>query len=1214
MRGEPSNGTCGVASVSKVRESMESVRERLGDLSRLQRRLLIAAIVALDAVLGLLYQSGISNGLDAVLGGNLPNDMVWLSQSLQLISMGFLLVKVVFDDLSHGWYRSVLMALSPLFLLLVVLFTIELLMRGLDTQATIYFNLSSIGFSTLTWSSTYLAIAVGCTLTYSVQRYGNFAQSEFFMLGMYVAVMLMWMDFFYPLHATPKDGVLVWSVLVWTLVGAFVLTGVAGIIIDRLVFRGFRDRKSSPDVMMIASLGVALVLRAIVYLRFGAGTKLYEPDVDWRIAREQRFEASTTVTKLNLGDRSLESGEVYRYGACEQVGTNPETGAPIYEKITTEGSAPLADVYSVGSDCVTELTANYTYYSAAMPFVIFASVGLLLLLLTKTRLGRRMRAVADNPELAASCGINVERVHMTSAFLSAGISGIGGAIFAMTIRYSPETGFTLLLPAFAVIVLGTIGSIPGAIVGAVIIGFVRSVSSPILMGIGSPLERSNYANLAEVMPYVLIIAILLIMPKGIGDAYDQWKIKRIRQRAEDGFTPNPKRAAWLGVVAAPTGLHHFSMRNGIRGQRYLLSSIIAYIVYRFSGFVREHSIANDGLFAMLTGGDASITLDHAPSALTAAEQEHWLWLMHGEEVLIAFLANIGFLLWPAVPILLYLLAWREASYILRDREMKQSELLPAMLNRVSTTWHRFSASLQTRLNSITDVVNDKTQQVSVRASAIGARVSTFVNAKVDVNREDLLARFKMPYGRESERGSWALFILLALIMALFINWLPVADSDQATFVKALQVSNVLVTLSIFAILAMSLNLHTGITGQLNFGVIFFASIGAITVGLLTAPKDLHGYDWPVIPAVFLAMVLGALAGWLLAFPTARLRSDYFAIITISLGEIVRVLLSGEPLLRAGSWGSAVGISRYTLPLQEWWFCGSDGPVDANGAPLSATACSNTDGIDSMAVTVGDLLGLGQPAPYLMVLAIIGVIATVLTWWLLNTVLASPWGRILRSIREDEMVAQHHGHDILKHKAASLALGAAIAAFAGALWAWKLNGFQPSFMSPSKTTFLVWAAFIIGGLGNNRGMLIGASIIVLMEFVFNVLVAAQGSSDLPLHEQADMLDDWFTWLVVDTVEVMWICLAIMVVAYLLRWRPIQETFMHFTIILALAALFFDQRSIDEVFLNGEIRAGMAYVKVLLVGLLLIFSLRFNPKGLLPEVPYRPDHPLKGGEEQ
>ena len=365
------------------------------------------------------------------------------------------------------------------------------------------------------------------------------------------------------------------------------------------------------------------------------------------------------------------------------------------------------------------------------------------------------------------------------------------------------------------------------------------------------------------------------------------------------------------------------------------------------------------------------------------------------------------------------------------------------------------------------------------------------------------------------------------------------------------------------------------------------------------------------------MVFGAIAGWLLAYPTARLRSDYFAIITISLGEIVRVLLSGEPLLRAGSWGSAVGISRYKLPLQEWWFCGSNPPLDANGEPLSATACSNTEGIDSMAVTIGDLLNLGEPAPYLMVLAMIGVLGIIFVWWLLNTVLASPWGRILRSIREDEMVAQHHGHDILRHKAASLALGAAIAAFAGALWAWKLNGFQPSFMSPSKTTFLIWAAFIIGGVGNNRGMLIGASIIVLMDFIFNVLVAGQGSSSLPLHDTAVMIDSWFEWLVVDTHQAMWLCICIMVTAYLCRWKAVQETFLHLSLICALAVMFFDQRSIEEVFVIGQneiIQADMAYVKVLLVGLLLIFSLRYNPKGLLPEVPYRPSLPQKEAEDQ
>ena len=235
---------------------------------------------------------------------------------------------------------------------------------------------------------------------------------------------------------------------------------------------------------------------------------------------------------------------------------------------------------------------------------------------------------------------------------------------------------------------------------------------------------------------------------------------------------------------------------------------------------------------------------------------------------------------------------------------------------------------------------------------------------------------------------------------------------------------------------------------------------------------------------------------MLAYPTARLRMDYFAIVTISLGEIVRVLLAGEPLLRAGSWGSSIGISRYTLPGESWWFCGSDVPNKAPLAGLDATLgtaddiiqrmepsdCRDAVDLSSPAVSIGDLMNLDQAAPYMMLLAVIGILSTIFVWWLLDTILASPWGRILRAIREDEEVAQHHGHDVLTHKAASLALGAAIAGFAGALWAWKLTGFQPNHMMPARSTFLVWAAFIVGGAANNRGMVVGAFIIVLMEFV------------------------------------------------------------------------------------------------------------------------------------
>ena len=63
-------------------------------------------------------------------------------------------------------------------------------------------------------------------------------------------------------------------------------------------------------------------------------------------------------------------------------------------------------------------------------------------------------------------------------------------------------------------------------------------------------------------------------------------------------------------------------------------------------------------------------------------------------------------------------------------------------------------------------------------------------------------------------------------------------------------------------------------------------------------------------------------------------------------------------------------------------------------------------------------------------------------------------KLLKAIREDEEVAQHHGHDVLTQKAASLALGAAIAALAGAFWAWKLTGFEPTFMAPARSLILM----------------------------------------------------------------------------------------------------------------------------------------------------------------
>ena len=131
----------------------------------------------------------------------------------------------------------------------------------------------------------------------------------------------------------------------------------------------------------------------------------------------------------------------------------------------------------------------------------------------------------------------------------------------------------------------------------------------------------------------------------------------------------------------------------------------------------------------------------------------------------------------------------------------------------------------------------------------------------------------------------------------------------------------------------------------NFGVIFFVGLGAVSVGLLSAPVATNGYGWNPWLATAAAVLIAALIGWLLAYPTARLRMDYFAIVTISLGEMLRISLQAEPLLRAGTVTSAIGISQYSRPLENWW---EEGP----------------------SVLVGSILGLHVAAPYVVLLSIL----------------------------------------------------------------------------------------------------------------------------------------------------------------------------------------------------------------------------------------------------
>ena len=1260
-----------------IQQIRENYSQLTNSLTTSQKRLLLTSILFIDSlILGLTYGNGILNLLDILLLDKLPTDLIWLMQIVESISAGFIVVKMFFDDIPKSNLRTLLILLSPLFLVFVVFVTLEALLQGLETRATITLDLISISTGTLTWASTYLAIAIGLTLTYKVQRYGNFAQSEFFMIGMYLAMILVWSDYFVPMYDAPRDGVLTWSVLCWTLLAAFILTGIAGIIIDRLVYRGFREENASPQVMMIASLGVALILRAITYLRFGSSRNMFEPDSDWRMPT-MRWELPTTKFRFNLGERELipaepfwdsngngiydrgnngllesfidldgdnrwDAGQTYNHYNCEQTGVDEVTGEPILSRIVSEDSRPFFELYDTNIDCITQATTNYAYYKGIVPVVIFSSVAILLLLLTKTRLGRKMRAVADNPELAASSGINVEQIQLTSAFLSAGISGIGGAIFAMTLRYNPETAFTLLLPSFAVIVLGTIGSIPGAIVASLIVGFVRALSSPILIGIGSPLGRSNYTALDGVMPYIFLVAVLMIMPEGIGDAYEKWKVDRLRakrsreeERKLSGESEQPSRIITFMLAIFPLtallGLHNWWNNRTDRAQTLGFLTVGGYSIHRLLQFVKTNSFASgtcsescisdttvETNYGIIAGSDGILQPEDSPffSDSVSEIDSTWFDLMQTEIWFVDMLASFDSLFWPLFPILLYTFALFECQEYLYGTSTSNRNKIET--KSIITPMREFLIYSVTQIKNVYRIlIKNLNSFIKPSRDYIASNLSrSYSNSSKYLHNQFPTLSTRMKYGRESVVGSNIMFIVLLIILILFLVWLPISDSDNMNFNKTLQVSNVLLTLSIFILMSFSLNLHTGITGMVNFGVIFFVGIGAITVGILTAPTDVHGYDWPVIPATIAAILLAAAFGWALAYPTARLRMDYFAIVTISLGEIVRVLLAGEPLLRVGSIGSAIGISKYTLPLKQWWFCGSGVSIGPDSDYISADACRDDELLLGPANKVGEILnlvdvnGTVEPAPYMFLLAVIGMISVVVVWWLLETILSSPWGRILKAIREDEDVAQHHGHDVLSHKAASLALGAGIAGLAGVLWAWKLTGFEPSIMAPARSTFLVWAAFIIGGKANNKGMIVGAFIIVLMEFVFNVLVAAQGSPDLPLYSTADSIDRLFKWLVIDQLDATKVFGIILLIGLLLQHRSIIDIGISGVFIFLFSLLMLGERSIDESFTGGIIRADMAYVKVLLIGCLMLFSLKLNPKGLIPEVPFRPkNNPVK-----
>ena len=248
----------------------------------------------------------------------------------------------------------------------------------------------------------------------------------------------------------------------------------------------------------------------------------------------------------------------------------------------------------------------------------------------------------------------------------------------------------------------------------------------------------------------------------------------------------------------------------------------------------------------------------------------------------------------------------------------------------------------------------------------------------------------------------------------------------------------LTTVAIFAILALALNLQWGYTGVFNFGIVAFFMVGAYTSALLTldAPGEFEdyvgGFSLPV-PVGWLAGMgaAGALA-LLVGLPTLRLRRDFLAIATIGVAEILRSAANSVPgLVNRGR--GLNGIPRFLDEL-------------ASGADYRWV-----------------LLGIA-----LVMLFVVYVVVWRAT--------GSPWGRVLRAIRENEDTAKASGKDTVNFRMQSFVLGGMIMGLAGAIFAHRVGTIAPNAFSNLFGTFLVWAMLMVGGSGNNRGAVLGALVV------------------------------------------------------------------------------------------------------------------------------------------
>ena len=307
-----------------------------------------------------------------------------------------------------------------------------------------------------------------------------------------------------------------------------------------------------------------------------------------------------------------------------------------------------------------------------------------------------------------------------------------------------------------------------------------------------------------------------------------------------------------------------------------------------------------------------------------------------------------------------------------------------------------------------------------------------------------------------------------------------------------------------------------VIGFFAYRAVLDPAVDAVEAVSPAATGYLGGLGLPVLVAWPVGGLLAAGAAWLIGKTALGLRSDYLAIATLGIAEIIIAVMKNEDWLARGV-KNVIGIPR-PLPYE----------IDLQADPGFVDRATSL-GLDP--VTASTLyVKLGYSVLFVIVLLVV--------LWMAQMALKSPWGRMMRAIRDNEVAAEAMGKDVTRRHLQIFVLGSAVCGIAGAMMTTLDGQLTPGSYQPLRFTFLIWVMVIVGGSGNNFGSVLGGILI------------------------------WFLWVQVEPIGL----------------------FLMDVITSGMA---------DGSPLKAHLIGSAAHMRLLTMGVILLLVLRFSPRGLIPE---------------